>query len=256
MSFWSDVGRGALAWGTLGVSEGFFGARDNVTAQQEANATNIAEAQKNRDFQERMSSTAYQRAMSDMKSAGLNPMLAFSQGGASSPSGSVATVQSDRRGDPALAASDAGMKMAKTAAEIASISLPSAQADQATTQAELNAVSSKVRATEIKKNTATAKETEANTRAIEAQERVTNERLKAVRRENALKEKCRAADEKLQNFDAYRERVEDTLGVVGSALGVRNRARKSESDKYWEHRHSREEGEALYRNRERGVNLP
>jgi len=69
----------------------------DADAAKDANEANLKESALNRRFQENMSNTAYQRGMTDMKKAGLNPILAYMQGGASAPSGSTATVQSESR---------------------------------------------------------------------------------------------------------------------------------------------------------------
>ncbi len=65
------------------------GALGGIAGGSLANRSRSKEAEKNRGFQERMRNTSWQAAVADMEAAGINPALAYSQGGAASPSGSM-----------------------------------------------------------------------------------------------------------------------------------------------------------------------
>lgn len=62
----------------------------SAIAQERTNKSNRAEAKRQMEFQEQQTSSAYQRAMSDMSAAGLNPMLSSKLGGAQSGQGAMA----------------------------------------------------------------------------------------------------------------------------------------------------------------------
>lgn len=127
---------------------------------RESETFNSTEAEKARMFQDSMSSTSYQRARSDMLAAGLNPILAYAQGGASTPSGasaSVGTPSASAHGAPALQrmenalgpavgsavqAAQTVMGLQQIAAQVdqtkAQTALAGAQEEQARSQAALN----------------------------------------------------------------------------------------------------------------------
>ena len=117
--------------GIVGSVLGFIGQQQtnqkNWDIAQAANQASAEQASNQMDFQERMRKTQYQTAVEDMKAAGLNPMLAYSQGGAGTPAGAMGQVATARVGNAigsalagyqsaAMTAADLDMKEASTTA--------------------------------------------------------------------------------------------------------------------------------------------
>lgn len=126
----------------MGMFDGFagaaLGALGGFMGSSSANKESAASTQAQIDFQREQSNTAYQRAVADLNAAGLSPMLAYSQGGASTSPGA------------SYKAENVGAAAVEGAAKGSQPSLIKAQTDAAKAQEQLNIVTAKKTAEEAK----------------------------------------------------------------------------------------------------------
>lgn len=159
-------------------------------------------------FQERMSSTAYQRATKDMRSAGINPMLAYMQGGASTSAGASYTPENVYEGFGQQATNSA-LDMRRLKADLT----------ESETRQGVNASTVETQKTQQELNEANVVKAEAEAATAKAMTGNLNAQSALTRAQLPRAENRADVERKHPKIGGYADAILDRAGALGNVIG-------------------------------------